>query len=91
MNSVTNAVKSINTVEKFVIGAVMVGIMLVATPEIIYVGKAMGIEISNDVMTQLIDSVNAGNTLAGAFALVLGVTVPAWASAAAAAFATTGA
>lgn len=91
MNSVTNATKSINTVEKIIMASVMLGVMLIATPEIIYIGKAMGINISNDVMTQLIDSVNAGNSLGAAFAVVLGVTVPAWATAAAAAFATTGA
>lgn len=91
MNPVASAFKSINTVEKVIMAAVIVGVMLIASPEIIYIGKALGINISNDTMTQLIDSVNAGNSIAGAFAVVLGVTVPAWASAAAAAFATTGA
>ena len=58
---------------------------------ITWVLKQMGINVGTNVINTIMDSAAAGSTMSGAIALILGVTVPAWAAAAAGAVCTTAA
>jgi hypothetical protein len=57
---------------------------LAIMPNIYFIAGKLGI-------TDIVDWVSAGGTISGAFAAILGVTVPAWLAAAAAAFGVTSA
>lgn len=55
-------------------------------PNIYFVAGKLGITLAPELYQEIVNWVSAGGTISGAFAAVLGVTVPAWLAAAAAAF-----
>jgi hypothetical protein len=64
---------------------------LAIMPNIYFIAGKLGITLAPEWYQDIVDWVSAGGTIAGAFAAILGVTVPAWLAAAAAAFGVTSA
>ncbi|MHC6159412.1 class IIc cyclic bacteriocin [Lactobacillus delbrueckii] len=81
----------LSKVELFAIWAVLVVALLLATVNIYWIADQFGIHLATGTTRKLLDAVSAGASLGTAFATVLGVTLPAWAVAAAGAVGVTAA
>ena len=56
--------------------------LIIAQPQIYFVANALGIQLAPDWYQAIVDWISSGGTIAGAFAAVLGITLPAWLTAA---------
>lgn len=81
----------LNRIEKTIIYSVIFGVILLATVNVVWLASLFGIHITTVDTQKILDAVNNGATLGGAFAAILGVTLPGWEIAAAGALALTNA
>lgn len=70
---------NINKTEKIILTVIAFGlILLFFTPNVTWVLKQFGINIGSNAVNSIIDYIANGGTLVQAFAVVAGVTLPAW-------------
>lgn len=81
----------LSKVELFVIWAVLVVALLLATANVYWIADQFGIHLATGTARKLLDAMASGASLGTAFAAILGVTLPAWALAAAGALGATAA
>lgn len=81
----------LSKVELFAIWAVLVVALLLATANIYWIADQFGIHLATGTARKLLDAMASGASLGTAFAAILGVTLPAWALAAAGALGATAA
>jgi len=91
MNQIASGVLNLNKFEKLVLTVFAVGVMLFATVNIVWLANQFGISIGNSTINKILDAMANGSSLGTAFAAIVGVTLPAWALAAAAALGATAA
>ena len=81
----------LSKVELFAIWAVLVVALLLATANVYWIADQFGIHLATGTARKLLDAMASGASLGTAFAAILGVTLPAWALAAAGALGATAA
>ncbi|CEN23659.1 Bacteriocin class IIc cyclic gassericin A-like [[Clostridium] sordellii] len=65
--------------------------LLIINSNIYFIADKMGITLSTKMYRDIVDAVSAGGSIAGAFSLIVGVTLPGWLVVAAAGFGLTSA
>lgn len=80
--------KKIKKIDKRHIAKIIPLLVLSLTimPNIYFIAGELGITLAPEWYQDMVNWVSAGGTITGAFAAILGVTVPAWLAAAAAGF-----
>ena len=73
------------------LGAIASGGLMIGGCHVYWILNKLGIHLANDVMQNIIDAVSSGAGLGTAFATIAGITLPAWALAAAGALGATAA
>ncbi|KRK80408.1 class IIc cyclic bacteriocin [Companilactobacillus nodensis] len=73
-----------------IVSFVLLGLML-TTVHVIWIAGLFGIHLDNSLESKLVSGILNGGSAAGVFAAMLGITLPAWAAAAATAMGATAA
>lgn len=68
----------INKTEKLLLFVITIAILMVFAPNVTWVLEQFGISVGNDVVNQIISYIDGGGTLLQGFALIAGITLPAW-------------
>lgn len=91
MSNFVSSILKVNKFEKVALTLFIMGSLLFATLNIVWLANLFGINITTPQINDILDALAAGGTLGTAFAAILGVTLPGWAIAAAAALGATAA
>ena len=81
----------LNKMESLILLGLVLIFVLFATAHIVFIANKLGIHLSNHKVTKILDYVSAGGDLSTAFAVIAGITLPAWVVTAAAALGATAA
>ncbi|MFO3666548.1 class IIc cyclic bacteriocin [Anaerococcus kampingiae] len=74
------------TIKKTLKTVFFLALALILMPNIYFIANKLGITLAPGWYQNMVDWVSSGGTIAGAFAAIAGVTVPAWLSVAVAGF-----
>lgn len=89
--NVVSRALGMNKVEKIVLAAFFIIAILCATVSIVWLASLFGIHLTSHKISKILGEMSNGASLGTAFAIIVGVTLPAWALAAAAALSATAA
>lgn len=91
MQAISKSFAGVNKFEKMVLAIFAMGLMLVATVNVVWIAEQFGINLAPGLLGSIVDAMSAGSSLGTAFATIVGVTLPGWALAAAGAMGATAA
>ncbi|MFX3660187.1 MAG: class IIc cyclic bacteriocin [Ectobacillus sp.] len=80
-----------NKFEKILLASMVVIAILCTTVSVVWLAREFGIHLTTSKMNKILDALANGASLGTAFAIIAGVTLPAWALAAAGALGATAA
>lgn len=72
----------LNTLELALLFLILGSCLLYFSVNVYWVADQFGIHLATGTLRKLIDAVGSGSSLAGAYAAIAGITIPAWAAAA---------